>query len=190
MKAVTKFVGFQVILIETKYSDKNVDNVSFNQTTKKFIKQKKGKPTDVENCLGGEESYISRKVWFPCLNIRDFQELMNDACLTYDGETLGALTENGWLNAKSYTYSDGYSNTMTDAYISIIFEFEGFENVKENSAINLKNLAFQQRISELLYDLIDQDLRVAYNHMQDHFEMGEYTLVQDTDQLELNLLNV
>lgn len=161
MKAISKVSvkGFYVILTEEKYRNGNIcGNVRFNNFTKEMLKLKKAYTTDVECENYDGISVFHRKIVFPLLDINEIQSLFYNCDFTDRCNTMGSLTiEHGWLNARSYSANDDYHNQNTNAYVSVLFDFSGFENVKEESYCMLKNYEYQQKMENAIYDCLDNE---------------------------------
>ena len=180
MEAKVKFLGFCVILTESRVSEPGkLTNVGFSALEKKLLKEKVGYASDVEF-----ENYdgvidVSRKMVFPLLSPEQMLELISDRCLYYSCETMGSLTtEYGWLSAKSYEAEyDYYRKERTNAYISVLFDFEGFDNVEKESLCMQKNYKFQEDTEFAIFDALD-------NEDTEYFEsVPEFMF--DLSQLEL-----
>lgn len=175
--AKIQFDNFYMILSETKYIDTAVNNVSYHDEIKKLIKAKKAYSTDFEL-----EPFhlVTRKVVVPSIDIDNLNWHFD--WLSYQADTMGSITEFGWLPAISMGYFDYYTNQDTNAYISPLFEIIGTDNkglVRSESNIqnyinNTTNEIFEflknddfDGLSEYLEDL--QPFEFDPNQMQLEF---------------------
>ena len=185
MNAKVRVSGFCIILTEQKWKDGNlVPNVSFTDFTKKCIKSKIAYTSDVERENYDDMASLSRKIVFPCLNVNQLIELMESSYLSYDGETMGALTiEYGWIPATSFNYQDYSNNQDTNAYISVLFDFDNFENVEKESHCMQSNYTFQENLtSEIMECLKDEEFETLEEIVSKEFNY-------DLSQLEIQFEN-
>ena len=185
MNAKVRVSGFCIILTEQKWKDGNlVSNVSFTDFTKKCIKSKIAYTSDVERENYDDMASLSRKIVFPCLDVNQLIELMESSFLSYDGETMGALTiEYGWIPATSFNYQDHFNNQDTNAYISVLFDFDNFENVEKESHCMQSNYTFQENLtSEIMECLKDEEFETLEEIVSKEFNY-------DLSQLEIQFEN-
>lgn len=183
MNVKCKFIGFCVILTESRMSNPGrLTNVKFSKLEKKLLKSKVGYTSDVEFEQCNDCTYISRKLVFPLLTPEQLLKLVSDRCLEYNCETMGSLTiEHGWLGAKSYEAEYDYCRKEnTNAYISVLFDFEGFENVEKESMAMQRNYKFQEDTQKAIFEAIDD------NDLEYFETIPEFC--ENLDQLELKFL--
>jgi hypothetical protein len=181
MKGISKVSvkGFFIILTEEKYHENNrVTNVWFNDFTKEMLKLKKAYATAVEN----EENLFSRKIVFPLLSLEEIKQLFYECNFISHWDTAGSLsTEYGLLNARCYESYDNYSiyAQRSNAYVSVIFDFEGFDDIEKESTCMQKNYMWQERIEDQIWDGLDrEDWEYLEAIMKDKF-------IFDNNQLEI-----
>lgn len=179
MEARTKFLGFCVILTENRYSNNGkITNVGFSQLEKSWLKKKIGYTSDVETEMYDGIFEISRKIVFPFLTPEQLMQLISDRCLYFSSETMGSLTvEYGWLPAKSYESETDWYNNRTNAYISPLFEFKGFENIEKETHCMKSNYLYQEKLEKEVFEAIDNE------NLGWFYEVPEF--VYNLDQLEL-----
>lgn len=178
MKGISKVSvkGFFIILTEERYHESNrVTNVRFNDFTKNMLKIKKAYTSDVEN----EEYIFSRKIVFPLLSLEEIKQLFYECEFCEYCDTLGSMSiEYGWLNARSYS-SDSYYKQTTNVYISVIFDFEEFDDIEKESICMQKNYKWQEKIEKEIWDGLDrEDWEYLEAIMEDEF-------IFDNNQLEI-----
>jgi hypothetical protein len=145
-----------------------------------MIKKRKAYTTDVERESCDGTFSITRKMVFPELNAEELQQLIEETNIEYERETSYSLTlEFEPLPAKSYSCYDNFKNQSTNAYINIIFGFEGYENIDEKSLIIQRNYQFQEDIINEIFEAIDNE---EWEELQD---LMEEEFIYDETQLEI-----
>ena len=169
-------MNFYVILTETKQIDTAINNVSYCNTAKDFIKAKLLKPTDVEL---EPYHYISRKL-VGQLNLSDLQCLLDDTCVQFEAETMGSITEYGHLEAINLTYYDYYTNQETSIYLSLLPPDVNYDEILSETNQNKIVQTYHKNIDILFESLKDDVTQLA------EIPFLDFPIV-DKNQLELTL---
>jgi hypothetical protein len=184
MKGISKtsVKGFYIILTEEKHKIGNiVENVWFNQFTKNMLKMKKAYSSDIEYEKCGEVTIFSRKVVFSLLSVNEVIDLFTEYEFCEKCNTAGSLSiEYGWLNAVSFDSFDYCNNQNTNIYISVIFDFENYENIDKDSLCMLGNYNFQNKIENEIFEALEN---TDYEHLH---ELCSKVYSYNNNQLELN----
>jgi len=183
MKPISKtsVKGFCIILTEEKSKLGNVvGNVRFSRYTKEMLKLKKAYTSDVERENYDGIAILTRKIVFPLLTPEEFIAFLDEFYFTEFCNTIGSLTiEYGWLNALSCSVYDDYNRQNSNAYVSVIYDFEGFEDIPKESLCMQRNYKFQEEMETEMFDAIKQQDNEKIT------ELAESKFVYDNLQLEL-----
>ena len=165
-----KVKGIYVILTIQQYFHNQFIpiNISYPDEIKALIKAKKAYSTDFERDFDAE--FVSRKVVIPFLEVAEAKELLiDDLCLQYECETMGALTELGLLPAKAYQEFDYYSAKETQAYVSVLFDISE-PRVKITDSLRSKVGKAMDRLEAQIFEYLDGELTLEELEITHHLD--------------------
>lgn len=166
-------MNFYVILTETKYIDTPINNVSYCETAKKYIKSKLLRPTDVEI---EPYNFVSRKL-IGVLDLIELSHLLDDTCVQFEANTMGAITEYGMLEAINLTYLDYYTNQETSIYLSLLPPEINIDEILSETNQNLIVNTYHKNI-DILFEGLKENKDIQF------IDFLEYPNV-DSNQLAL-----